>query len=67
MTKVKSEWVAPIFLVVAIFAVYLALTYLPLSDWGISISVSSLWLYAPWLVAFAVGLYALKTVYRGKH
>lgn len=64
--KAKTEWVAPVFLVVAIFAVYLALSYLPLSDWGISISTSGLWVYLPWLVAFAVGLYALKTVYRSR-
>lgn len=60
----NTEWMAPMLLVVGIFAIFLALTYLPLSDWGVTIPTSSLWTYMPWLVVFAVGLYTLKIVYR---
>jgi hypothetical protein len=61
----NTEWVAPIFIVVAILAIWLSVTYLPLVELGIDFpDSSSLWYYMPWLVALAVGLYALKTIYR---
>ena len=66
MAKNKYEWIAPAFLVVGIFAIFLSLSYLPLSSWGINIPTDSLWFYMPWLIAFAVGLYVLKEIYR-KH
>ncbi len=62
-----SEWIAPAFIVVAILAVYLAMTYLPLSSWGITIPTATLWTYLPWLIAFGVGLYVLKEVNGGRH
>lgn len=63
MTK-YTEWVAPIFIVLAIVVVWLLLTYLPLASFGVNIPTTDLWLYMPWLIAFAVGLYVLKEVYR---
>ena len=58
-----SEWIAPAFIVVAILAVYLAMTYLPLSSWGVTIPTAQLWLYLPWFIALAVGLCALKMLW----
>jgi hypothetical protein len=60
----KWEWVAPMFLVVGIFAIFLSLTYLPLSDWGLSFDTNGLWFYMPWIVVLGVGLYALKQLWR---
>ena len=55
MTKIdKWEWIAPIFLVIGIFAIYLALTYLPLATWGITFPTGSLWNYMPWIVVLGV-------------
>ncbi len=62
----KWEWIAPAFIVIAILAIYLAMTYLPLGDWNIKFTASGLWVYMPWLVVFGVGLYALKRVWRQK-
>lgn len=62
--KFDSSWLAPIFAVLAIFAIWLSLTYLPITEWGITIPSDSLWIYLPWLVAFIVGLFTLKTIYR---
>jgi len=59
----KTEWLAPIFMVLAILAIWMSLEYLPLSDWGISFDTTNLWIYMPWLLAFAVGLYSLKVIY----
>lgn len=58
-----TDWIAPVFVVVAIFAVYLSLTYLPLDSWGVSISGEALWSYLPWLILFVAGLFVLKNVY----
>jgi hypothetical protein len=58
--NLKGEWVAPIFIILAILAIWLALEYLPLSSWGINFDTSTLWTYMPWLIAFALGLYTLK-------
>ena len=60
----KWQWVAPVFMVLGIFAIYLAMTYLPLSSWGISFTANSLWTYIPWVIAFGVGLYVLKQLFR---
>jgi hypothetical protein len=56
----NTEWIAPAFIVVAILAVYLSLTYLPLSSWGITIQSELLWSFLPWIVAITVGLFVLK-------
>jgi hypothetical protein len=58
--KTNYEWTVPIFIVLAIFSIWLALTYLPLTSLGITIDTDSLWLFLPWIVAFAVGLFVLK-------
>jgi hypothetical protein len=55
---------APIFLIIAILAIWLSLTYLPLSEWGLTIPTNDLWLYMPWIIVFALALYVLKTLYR---
>lgn len=61
----KYEWIAPAFLVVGIFAVYLSLLYLPLDMWGITnFPTAQLWLYMPWLIALAVGICVLKELWR---
>jgi hypothetical protein len=65
MTK-KTEWVAPIFLVVGIFAIWLSLTYLPLSSFGLVIPTDSLWLYMPWLIVLGIALYILKELFYKK-
>lgn len=62
----NSEWIAPALIVVAILAIYLALTYLPLATWGFNFNTSVLWSYLPWFIAFGVGLYVLKEV-NGRH
>lgn len=68
MSKNKNtEWIAPIFVVLAIFAIWLALQYLPLSSFGVNIPTDSLWLYMPWIVAFAIGLYTLRIIYKRRH
>ena len=64
----NTEWIAPAFIVVAIFAIWLSLTYLPLTSLGIDFpDASTLWLYMPWLVAFTVGLYVLKQIYNRRN
>lgn len=65
MTKIdKWTWVAPVLMVVGIFAVYLTLTYLPLADFGVTIPTASLWLFMPWIIALVVAVYVLKTIAR---
>lgn len=56
----SSEWVAPIFIVLAVLIVWLALYYLPLSSWGIDFNTSNLWVLMPWLLIFGLGMYTLK-------
>ena len=58
----NTTWVAPLLLVLGIFIIWLILTYLPLDSLGITIPKNNLWLYMPWLVMFAIGLYALKVL-----
>jgi len=65
MTKInKWEWIAPVFIVVGIFAIFLAMTYLPLSDWGLIFSGNDLWYYMPWIIVLGIALYALKQLWR---
>lgn len=59
-SKWNSDWVAPIFVVLAILSIWLSLTYLPLSTWGINFDTSLLWTFAPWLMVFALAMFALK-------
>ena len=63
----NTEWIAPALIVVAIFAVFLTMSYMPLSSWGIAIDPNTLWSYLPWLVVFGVGLYVLKENIGGRH
>lgn len=60
----KWEWTAPIFIAVGIFAIYLSMTYLPLSTWGINISSDNLWSLMPWVVALGVGLIVLRSLWK---
>jgi len=65
MTKRSSydELMAPGLLVVGIFAIYLSLTYLPLSSWGITIPTGNLWIYMPWLIVLAIAICILKELW----
>lgn len=58
----RTEWVAPVFIVLAIFAIWMSLNYLPPDIFGSEWSAfaTGLWQYMPWLLAFAVGLYVFK-------
>ena len=56
----SGPWTAPIFIVLAIVALWLGLSYLPLTDWGINFPTENLWTYAPWLIVFGVALYTLR-------
>lgn len=55
-----SEWTVPIFIVLAIVVIWLGLSYLPLSTWGIDFDTSLLWTFMPWILVFAIGLYGVK-------
>jgi hypothetical protein len=60
----KWAWIAPVFLVVGILAIFLSLTYLPLSSWGFTFETGSLWTFMPWIVVIGIGLYVLKQLWR---
>lgn len=65
MTKKQNTmWVAPIILVVAMLAIYLCLTYIPLGQFGITLPINTFWLYAPWLIMLGIGMIVLSQVYR---
>lgn len=59
--KLGAYWTAPIFVVLAIFAIYLALNYLPPEVFGSSWQDVSalLWSYLPYLAVFAVAMIVL--------
>jgi len=58
----NSEWLVPIFIVLAVVIVWLILYYLPADAFGAQWASfkNSLWTYMPWIVVFGVGLYSLK-------
>lgn len=56
----NSDWVAPIFIVLAVLIIWLALYYLPLSDWGLTFDTGTLWILMPWLLMFGLAMYTLK-------
>lgn len=60
--KIGSEWVAPIFIALALLAIWLVLYYLPSGTFGTQWATlkDDMWLYFPWLLVFALGLYTLK-------
>jgi len=60
----RGMWLTPIFIVVAILAVWLALDALPAAVFGSEWAAirDELWRYLPWLIPFALGLYVLTTL-----
>jgi len=60
----NSTWLAPIFIVIALFAIWLTLYYLPSDIFGEYWSTfkDNMWSYLPWLVVFGVALYSLKVL-----
>lgn len=58
--KWDNEWTLPMFIVLAILALWLSLTYLPLDTWGITFESGTLWNWMPWIAVFAIGLFGLK-------
>lgn len=65
MKKYKTsgdDWIAPVFIVAAILAIWLSLSYLPADVFGPQWSTfkDNIWTYTPWLIAFGIGLFTLK-------
>ena len=57
-----SDWTLPMFVVIAILSIWLGLSYLPLSSWGMDFDTTLLWTYMPWILVFALGLLGVKEV-----
>ena len=62
MRRKHEVYLIPVFMVLAIFGVYLILNVLPSSIFGTEWTTikTELWIYLPYLVPFAVGLYVLR-------
>jgi len=61
LRKKHEVWLIPVFIVLAIFGVYIVLNYLPSSVFGTEWATikAELWIYLPWLIIFGVGLFIL--------
>lgn len=60
----KTEWIAPVFIVLAVFIIWLILYYLPSDAFGAQWGTfkNYMWTYLPWIILFGVGLYTLKVL-----
>lgn len=66
MRRKYEMWLIPVFMVIAILAAWLILNALPSTIFGTEWTSikNELWIYLPYLVPFAFGLYVLELLTR---